>query len=132
MTEVPQWSEALSVGHPTLDDHHRRLFELAGQAFAIRDANAAGAMLDELLRYTVYHFAEEERLMAAADYPFIELHRDAHRGIALRLEDMVETAAQRPQEELWAEIAVFLSNWLVHHIEIEDFEYREVLAAASR
>ena len=127
--DLPRWSERLSVGHPTLDQHHRRLFALtdraAEMAVGAADRIAVRELLDELIRYTAYHFAEEERLMAAAGFPFLDLHRDSHRGIVMRIEDLADTANDRPPAAILTETALFLAGWLVHHIEIEDFEYRE-------
>ena len=100
IADLPKWSERLSVGHPTLDQHHRRLFALTARAAELAetatDHAAVRELLDELIRYTVYHFAEEERLMAAATFPFLDLHRDSHRGIVMRIEDLAETTKDRP------------------------------------
>ena len=133
--EFPQWSERLSVGNAVLDQHHRQLFALTGRAARLVEGGADLAqlreLLNELVRYTAYHFAEEERLMAAAGYPFLDLHRDSHRGIVMRIEDLAATANRRPLGAVLADTALFLSGWLVHHIEIEDFEYRDCVGTTA-
>ena len=133
--ETPGWSEKLSVGHPVLDAHHRHLFELAHRAIALGagtiDRDAVRALLDELIGYTAYHFDEEERLMALAGFPFLDLHRDSHRGIVLRLHDLSDSTADRPLAVVVVETAQFLAAWLVHHIEIEDFDYKPFIIATA-
>ena len=129
---APCWTEDLSVGHPLLDEHHRRLFELSSRAIELSDGlgdkAAVRRLLDELIAYTAYHFAEEERLMAEAGFPFLDLHRDSHRGIVLRLEDLSSAADQRSPAAIVFDTAQFLADWLVHHIEIEDSEYKPFLS----
>ena len=129
---IPQWTEALSVGHRLLDGHHRALFQLANRAAAMGaedpTPDAVRTLLNELRHYTNYHFSEEERLMAESGFPFLDLHKDAHKGIALRLDDLYDSVAEKPANRILSEAALFLANWLIHHIEIEDFVYKDYLA----
>jgi hemerythrin len=128
-----EWTEGLSVGVPTLDDHHRHLFALLARIDDMAEERRLAfapvrEVFDELNRYIAYHFAEEEGMMERADFPFLELHRHSHQTIALRVADMSDTLTDGNVESVARQLHDFLSGWLVHHIEIEDFEYRPFLA----
>lgn len=134
-TIVLQWTENLSVGVPVLDEHHRHLFDLLARIDAMADAGLAldsvQAVFAELNRYVAYHFAEEEGMMERAGFPFLELHRHSHQTIALRVADMSAALSVANVERVARELHGFLTGWLVHHIEIEDFEYRLFLAGGA-
>jgi hemerythrin len=128
------WTESLSVGNPTLDDHHRHLFTLLDRVAGVGagpDLGAVRAVFDDLADYIGYHFSEEEAMMAEAGFPFLELHRHSHKTIALRVADMAASLAPDNVERVAGELYAFLTGWLVHHIEIEDFEYRPFLTAGG-
>lgn len=128
------WTESLSVGEATLDGHHQHLFQLLADVVLVVE-NKGGfevmaRVLGELNRYIVYHFFEEEALMEQAEFPFIDLHRHSHKTIAMRVQDMSAALAPDNVAQVACELYGFLSGWLVHHIEIEDFEYRPFISGA--
>jgi hemerythrin len=129
------WTENLSVGNPTLDQHHRHLFDLLDQ---IAEMGASGlgldavqAVFDDLNGYIAYHFSQEEAMMERAGFPFLELHRHSHQTIAMRVADMAAALSAANIERVTSELQQFLAGWLVHHIEIEDFEYKPFLAGGK-
>jgi hemerythrin len=122
------WREDLSVGDELLDRHHKRLFQLLGDIDHVLDHSAGyetlTKVLAELNDYIAYHFREEEAMMERSAFPFIALHRHSHQTIALRVADMCAAVTETDYMATARELRAFLSGWLVHHIEIEDFEYR--------
>ena len=126
-----KWSAALSVGNDTLDTHHKRLFALTAEVGrAARGGGGLGVVvgvLAELNDYIAYHFAEEEAMMAKGKFPFLPLHHASHEAIALKVNEMSERVDITNFREVVTELQVFLEEWLIHHIEIEDFEYRTFL-----
>lgn len=132
--EALVWTESLSVGEATLDGHHQRLFQLLAEIVSVVEARGGfevvSHVLEELNRYISYHFAEEEALMEKARFPFIELHRHSHQTISMRVQDMTASLAQANFAQVAQELSGFLSGWLVHHIEIEDFEYRPFISGS--
>jgi len=127
-----EWTENLSVGVPMLDEHHRHLFDLLAQLDAMAESGLSladvQAVCADLNHYIAYHFAEEEAMMERAGFPFLELHRHSHQTIALRVADMSAALSVANVERVARELHDFLVGWLVHHIEIEDFEYRPFLS----
>lgn len=131
-----EWTEGLSVGVPKLDDHHRHLFALLARIDEMADDRRLAfapmrGVFDELNAYIAYHFAEEEAMMEAGGFPFLDLHRHSHQTIALRVADMSATLSEGNVDTVGRDLHDFLVGWLVHHIEIEDFEYRPFLAGSE-
>lgn len=122
------WTQDLSVGVDILDQHHQRLFALLAEIEAAgADSGGLAAVkgvLAELVDYIAYHFTEEEAMMERANFPFLDLHRHSHQTIAMRVSEMAFGLDDSNFTRIATELRGFLSGWLVHHIEIEDFEYR--------
>ncbi len=131
----PQWTAGLSVGHALLDEHHQTLFDLLGELDdgieLGRDEHWAQGLKARLLDYISYHFREEEAALEAVDYPFLQFHRASHQAISMRMHALLDGLGTRPLPQVLGEVRTFLSDWLAHHIEIEDFEYKPYLGAAG-
>lgn len=130
---VIEWTDDLSVGVASLDGHHQRLIALLNQLHdVIRRADTSevvGAILGELIRYTYYHFGEEERLMEVAGYADLAAHRQSHRAITERVREMEAEWEADPRSVIAAELFEFLADWLIHHIRSEDMRYRICLSS---
>ncbi|WP_096704536.1 bacteriohemerythrin [Magnetospirillum sp. 15-1] len=122
-----QWTENLSVGIPRMDDHHKKLIELINQVFDAMSGDAAAAVdsvLADLLDYTRYHFAEEEKLLAACSYPDLEEHQAVHRAMVKEVLEMRSRHQDNPASVTASETLDFLSKWLMRHIIGKDLRYR--------
>ncbi|HSV28608.1 MAG TPA: bacteriohemerythrin [Candidatus Omnitrophota bacterium] len=130
-----EWSDDLSVGIEVLDGHHKRLIALLNDlAEVVRRQDAqevVGRTLGELIRYTYYHFGEEERLMEEAGYDDLDAHRQSHRIIADHVRGMEAEWDANPRTVVAAELFEFLSDWLIHHIRVEDARYTPILAGGT-
>jgi hemerythrin len=62
------WKEDYSVGVASIDDQHKRLIAWINRLHEAMTAGAAGNVMEQtladLIDYTVYHFATEEKLFA--------------------------------------------------------------------
>jgi hemerythrin len=118
-----------------LDEHHRILFRLLAEIAQGLESGGgedwARGIGAQLLSYMDYHFHAEEALLSMAGYPFLPLHHASHQAIALRMRALLAPLGQHPPAEVMAGVRDFLGDWLSHHIEIEDFEYRPYLADES-
>jgi CRP/FNR family transcriptional regulator len=80
--EFPAWDPMYRIGIEVIDEQHQRLFDISHRVYAACRGQARPARLcrlfDELLEYTRYHFAEEERLMERIGYPALAQHRANH------------------------------------------------------
>jgi len=113
------WSPMFSVGVKEIDDQHKKLIDLANR---LNDGMAAGKgkeildkIFQELVAYTVSHFATEERLMATHNYAETAAHKEAHKKL-------IETVAELKRKHdsgdnvLTSQVMTFLRDWLTKHI----------------
>ncbi len=126
-----EWSEALCVGVPVIDDQHARLVTLLNR---IDDAVKTGqveerimALLDELVAFTRYHFETEERLMDQYGYADALIHQQEHGKL---LEDLLSIQSQFDNASLMLSLQA-LKLWLIKHIIFSDRRLGEVLIASG-
>ncbi|BAL23574.1 bacteriohemerythrin [Azoarcus sp. KH32C] len=115
---VMSWNGALATGHNDIDAQHRKLIELANRLNEMmqrgEDRGGVGAVLDELIRYTAFHFEFEETMMKQANYPDLFRHQQEHKQLVA---DVVARKTQFDRgEALSSELLSFLRDWLVNHI----------------
>lgn len=132
------WDEKFSVGNATMDKQHKRLFELVQRVRGLKrqmddraepDPAKVLALVKELLDYTKYHFADEERLMAECGYPKLEEHIALHREFTLRIQALEEKIADNI--DVVPILTTMLTEWLQVHILTVDKEYSSFLASAA-
>ncbi len=120
------WNNSYSVGVKTIDQQHSGLFAIVNELHTAMMKGQAktviGPLLDKLLKYTVEHFAFEESMMAAANYPGLATHRAHHADLTRQVKDFM-TRYKRGDSALNIELLRFLSNWLTQHIQHEDKQY---------
>ena len=131
------WNDSLSVGIDVIDEHHRYLIDLTNELHAAvtggHGSKAVGRTLRALERYTHVHFREEERLMRQYGFPRLAEHRSQHELFCIKIAGFWEEIKVSPLT-LGHETALFLKQWLVHHVTVEDARLREIhlLAALQR
>jgi hemerythrin len=86
-------------------------------------------VLNDLLSYTRYHFAEEEKVMKAAGFPDLEEHCRVHGEMARQVVDMQQRHKADPAAVPAGETFDFLSQWLVRHILANDLRFRPYVEA---
>jgi hemerythrin len=128
---VLQWTEEMSVGVPELDADHKELIKVINQLAESSEDAARGTAIRQclfaLLRYAEYHFAREEKVLAACHYPEVREHKLEHRDFVARVNDLHRRFDDNPDDALAVvndELLNFLRDWLNHHILIEDMAYR--------
>ncbi len=126
-----EWTDEMSVGLPELDDDHRLIIEAINQL----DASAGDAAqqdvvrqhLMRLRRYAEVHFAREENVLAACAYPALEVQKKEHQDFVKCIQEATQRFDAKPAEsvEIISQALLgFLTDWLRHHILIEDMAYR--------
>ncbi len=117
---VTVWTPALALGHEEIDSQHQELFRRVGRlvdALEAGDRERVARFFDFLGTYVVDHFAAEERLMTATQFPGYNVHKAAHERFvrdyqSLRKlhEDSGASAAVAIKARTW------LTEWLRNHI----------------
>ena len=126
-----QWDEKMSVGVIELDADHKELIKVINQLGTIAEDQARQSAIRQslfaLLRYAEYHFAREEKVMAACQYPEIGEHKLEHRDFVERINHLHRRFDEDPEEAaaiVNEALLSFLRDWLKHHILVEDMAYR--------
>lgn len=124
------WKDEYSVGVESLDDDHRKLINLINYLqMAIHYQTGEEfekQAMDEVVAYTKYHFAREEKMMEDAGYPDLEAHKKTHHEMITKVEEFMDDYENRGHDALEV-VARFLKVWLVKHINGTDQEYSSLL-----
>lgn len=122
------WSDDLDTGITVIDDQHKRIVAMINQLDAAQRSASkvqAGAVIDELIDYTVSHFAFEEAMIEEAGYIFTKAHKRVHALFIKRVEDYRERFNRG--EDIADELKGMLGRWLFSHIRSDDRNYVEAV-----
>ena len=113
------WSHIYSINDHTVDSQHQKLIGILNDLHNLQsnnpDDSKINVILDELVNYTLYHFATEEKLFQEHQYPEYTHHKAVHDKLVKDVQSylaLFKTQDQTAKEKLM----VFLSNWLKDHI----------------
>ena len=118
------WTDALNTGIEVIDNQHKRIVEMINQ---LHDANqghsreAVGEVIENLVDYTLSHFAFEESLMEDAGYEFLRAHKRVHELFIKRVSEF--RMRFQAGEDVGADLNGLLSRWLFNHIKSDDSAY---------
>ncbi|MCI8373095.1 MAG: bacteriohemerythrin [Lachnospiraceae bacterium] len=117
------FTEEYLTGISKVDEQHKRLFEIIGDAnelvnneFIPDKFDNISALLNELTEYTKSHFQDEEVYMESIQYEGLAAQKRAHAGFIAKLEEIELEGFDENQQEVLLELIDFLFNWLVQHI----------------
>jgi hemerythrin len=122
------WTKDLNTDIPVIDNQHRRIVDYINNlhhAIEAGDRDEVGEVLEELVDYTMSHFAFEEDLMEKAHYPFVSAHKKVHKLFTKRVGDYVQRFEMG--EDVARQLHTTLKTWLVNHIQHDDADYAEVV-----
>ncbi|MGK5088464.1 bacteriohemerythrin [Bdellovibrionota bacterium FG-2] len=126
------WSDKYSVGIPSIDAQHQHLVEMLNKIHEAMKVEKGEEALAEILaaavKYAQVHFTYEEGLLAQAQYPELEHHKEFHIAFAKKAEALIEQLKEGKQV-LTIETWKFLKSWLQEHIQGEDKKYTDYLKA---
>lgn len=125
-----EWANELNTGIDVIDSQHKRILDyinMLEHAIKQHDHLEVGKVLDELVDYTMSHFAFEESLQLEAGYKLAKPHKAIHDVFAQR----VATYQQRHRtgEDVAEQLYSMLATWLLHHIKREDMAYVSSVSA---
>jgi hemerythrin-like metal-binding protein len=131
------WSDKLATGIAEQDEQHQRLVGLINEIGSMCTVGADSAqikpVLDELVRYAVYHFDTEEQLMRqyALSATHQEIHLKAHDAFRQQVTLAVGIIQTSPENSmnLLAQLLDYLARWLLQHIMGVDMRMAKELQA---
>ncbi len=123
------WYKSYSVNDEELDKHHRNLFAILNKMYdsclPAASMECAAKVIEELIKYTDYHFSAEEKYMAGKGYREIEEHRRQHRYFLNKLHEL-RNCEHKDDYEYKKEVLVLLGNWMLKHVTVEDKKYSQI------
>ncbi len=130
-----EWDGSLAIGHERIDAQHRGLVFLINRLHALTSACTGQEDLKpvmlELYKYTLFHFGEEESLMAQAGYDGLTEHYAEHDAFVSRLDALAEKV-RHGEDCLGNEIFHWLAGWLLDHIAVTDKRLADCLTALHK
>lgn len=123
------WTEQLNIGIEVIDQQHRRIVEYINQLDDARSNNLSREeirwLINDLVDYTISHFAFEESMQEEAKYPFFKSHKKVHDLFAQRVGEFQAKFEQG--EDVTKGLNSMLVTWLFNHIKRDDADYVETV-----
>jgi hemerythrin-like metal-binding domain len=118
-----EMKEEYKIGIGIIDEQHKRLFELADEAytllkddFAIDKYDRILGIVDDLKEYTKFHFKTEEDYMESINYKRLFSQKVEHIDFIKKLDTIDFRQVDDNQDETLVRMLGFLNDWLVNHI----------------
>jgi len=127
------WQEDLNTGIQVIDTQHKRIVEMINQlhdAQAQHDRALLGSVIEELVDYTLSHFAFEETLLEDSGYQFTRAHKKVHELFIKRVSDY--RMRFESGEDVADELKGLLGRWLFNHIRNDDANYVESVKSSMQ
>ena len=129
-----KWTRDFEIGVEQIDIEHRNIIENYDKLYTMMQIGQAHAyyreLLDFLEEYVNTHFEHEEQLQLRIHYDRFDAHKEHHDKFKARLYNILK---EHSKEEIsrgdLISISLFIKDWLLHHILIEDMNIREFLTA---
>ncbi len=113
-----EWSDALSLDLPLMDDTHREFVELLAIAQRSPD-EALHASWQQLVDHTAEHFGQEDRWMLATRFSSINCHSMQHKVVLEVMREGLALAASGNTAAL-RDMASELALWFPKHAQSMD------------
>jgi len=125
------WNDSYSVHVTPCDQEHKQLLAVLN---ALHQAMSVGSgrtvmvpVIQELQKYTVTHFRNEEKLLEKSGYPALAAHRIEHDKFIAKVQQFQQDLEEGRASTV--EVIQFLYNWLLTHIKHSDRSYGPYLNA---
>ncbi len=124
--DLMPWRSTLQTGIGEIDIQHKELVRLANLLHKAmkqqRGVKEAGGILNDLAKYTVFHFGFEEDLFRKYGYPENESHKKIHKDLVGKVKAF-QTDFENGKATVTMDLMDFLVDWLKSHIMKTDMAY---------
>lgn len=121
-----QWELSMSVGIEKIDKQHQYFVSLLNELYVAIEKKSIKKDLTKIIKrldsYAHTHFETEEKILNKYNYPFLEEHIKEHNNLLAQLEGFEAVLPKEPLKYAF-DLADFLENWLVQHLEVQDGRY---------
>jgi len=131
-----EWSDAMSVGIPEIDEDHKRFASLVNDFNrAILDRMSLSEIKKRLLLVladAAAHFSHEERLFKEWHYPDAEEHAKRHVQAIAAYQAIMEKFVSYDLQSEWIEAGQEVKDILIIHLLEEDMKYAKFYQQANQ
>ncbi|MDH3976467.1 MAG: bacteriohemerythrin [Deltaproteobacteria bacterium] len=124
------WRKEFEVNIREIDNQHKELVKIINslqEAINLGEGKERLAqVLENLLAYTDFHFAAEEKLLKKHGYPHYEEHKRKHIAMREKVISLIQDY-NRGRIAMTFSVLKFLQDWLSKHIMGTDKLYGEYL-----
>lgn len=117
------WDSKLCIGIDIIDEHHRYLFDLINDLYAVvinkRGTRQVARLIKSLDCYAKYHFRAEEQMMERYGYERIDSQLHQHHTFEEKIAEFYDELHSNPLVAQF-DVLSYMRNWLTQHILIED------------
>ncbi len=121
------WEKELELGNELIDTQHRILVLLCRKLdIAIKSQQSEQTVrwvMQELKKFTEFHFVSEENLMHEIGYPAADDHALIHSDLLGQLDMAIAKIAHH--KEFPEDLLFFLNKWLIQHVVQDDLKIAE-------
>ena len=133
--EFFRWKDSFSVNNKEMDKQHKKFFSLLNKLY--ESAEKQGGDKDEFQKihqafseYADQHFQNEEELCKIYDYPELKNQVNQHQFFREEVQRLGENFVNC-EPIATKTLLVFLRDWLINHILLEDKGYKNYLQEAD-
>lgn len=126
-----KWSEDYAIGVEQIDAEHRGIFENFNKLYSrMREGQGHeyyGELLDFLVGYVNTHLEHEEQYQLKISYEGYQVHKEYHDKFRQRIHEFMENhKVQSIRDKELISICLFIKDWLIHHILLEDIKIKDI------
>lgn len=120
------WNEKYNTGIKEIDDQHKVLVKILNrlyESFIDRTTNEKlKEVIQEMSKYTEYHFGVEEKYFKEFNYPNTDEHVAEHQSFIEKIKVFQEDM-EEGKVSVTFQLMNFLRSWLIEHINGTDKKY---------
>jgi len=117
------WDDKLNIGIDIIDEHHRYLFDLINDLYAVvvnkRGTRQVARLIKSLDAYAKVHFRAEEQMMEHYGYAGMGRQLNQHHAFEAKIAEFYEELHVNPLVAQF-DVLSYMKDWLIHHINVED------------
>ena len=124
------WDSSLSVSIDSIDNQHKKLFDLINDFYdnITKKANRENvlSLVQGMKKYTEMHFSTEEKYMTQFNYANLKEHQKEHYEFIAKVGEL-EDRIKNGRIVVSVEVTNFLKSWIKNHIQTTDVLYSDFL-----
>lgn len=131
------WSDTFKLGIEQIDEEHKSLFDSFQHLYTLMHEGKGHTYYHELVtfleNYVNDHFSHEEIFQKSISYDVLDHHIELHEAFKTQVQEIIETHKDKEVTNMdLIEISLFIQDWLIHHVLMEDGRLARFVAANEK